>query len=153
MTTSATIWPRAYLLQIYEQAISNGMVWIEPISPSQATSLRMALYRLRRRSDSNNAAFITPQHHLVTVGAYDPARQRLPILYNRLPEAELPAIHAATGEELALALDPPAPATPPSSLVETAEILNSAAEIQIDETDILSYVERMKRNALEKKNG
>lgn len=61
-----SVWPRAYLLNIYASAIQNGWCEVTEITEDRALSLRQSLYRLRRRSDSSNASFITPDHHLVT---------------------------------------------------------------------------------------
>lgn len=153
--TQPTIWPRAYLLSIYSEAIKHGFVWVEPLTEAQATSLRLALYRLRRRSDSNNREFITPEHKLVTVGQYDHTARRLPILFSRLPDMDLPTIRPATEDETADFIQmpeqlasPTIDTQPPS--IESIDVLKSAAEITLDEQDITSYVEKMKRRAVSK---
>lgn len=102
--TAKFIWPRSYLLEIYDEAIKQGFLILEGIeSEEQALSLKNTLYRLRRRSDKSNVAYITPDHHLVTVGQYDEVAKTLPIIFNKVPDtaAPLPSFRKATPEEVA----------------------------------------------------
>lgn len=64
-------WPRQYLLTIYSAAITNGFCKVTNITAADAKSLVQTLYRLRRRADSSNQTFITPEHHLVTAMSWE----------------------------------------------------------------------------------
>lgn len=103
-STASTDWPRAFLFQIYDAAITNGLIIIEPISEEDARSLAGRLYRIRRRSDKALAQFILPEYHLVTVGEWRPGPEgtgQLPIIYSRLPDGKpLPLIRPALPEEM-----------------------------------------------------
>lgn len=108
MTTPSPNWPKTFLLEIYKMAVDFGYIYIQPISKADAQSLKMRLYRARRRSDSSTASFILPEYHLVTVGEWeDVGDGRLPVIYNRLPsEQPLPSIVPADGEAFT---NPPSP--------------------------------------------
>lgn len=153
MSASPT-WPRPYLLQVYGAAIAQGFIWIEPISEERAQSFRMAFYRLRRRSDSSNQSFITPEHHLVTVGEWSPENGgRLPIVFNKLADGtDLPRIVPGDPAE-APHIDYPQPYRPlPAAPFDMDAALKVAGETELTEADIGSYVERMKRKAKEQTN-
>lgn len=83
-------WPRNYLLSIYAHAVEHGYFLVGPIEQDAAESLRLSLYRLRRRSEAANAQFIRPEYHLVTVGHYRPESKELPIIYTSVPGQNLP---------------------------------------------------------------
>lgn len=107
-------WPRAYLLQIHQEAVTHGLIFIEQIDAADAESLKQRLYRVRRRSDKSTATFILPEYHMVTVGTWEelpsshPAHPgRLPIIYNKTPDGKpLPSIRPATPEEASAAFAP-----------------------------------------------
>lgn len=154
MTSTASIdWPRAYLLQIHDEAIRHGFIWIEPISEGDAKSLRQRLYRLRRRSDKATAAYILPEYHLVTVGAWQPeGGGRMPVIYNRLPSGSaLPTLRPATPEELeALPIStglPEAPSAPmdPDKLLETI-----SQNLTLEPGEVSGYVDDLIRKAKKK---
>lgn len=94
-------WPKPWLLQIHQQAVEHGMIWIEPITKADAESLRQRLYRVRRRSDKSTASFILPEYHMVTVGAWeDRDGGRLPVIYSRRPDGQaLPNITPVSAED------------------------------------------------------
>lgn len=132
---SATIWPRMYLLQIYKQAVDNGHVVLHPISEKKAESLKMSLYRLRRRSDTSNAIFIAPEYHLVTVGRWTPAAGgTLHILYSSMPDETLPTIQPFEGEDGLTYVDPTPRHTIPSNHLRdaTEELISDVSEIDLD---------------------
>jgi hypothetical protein len=120
-------WPKPFLLQIHEQAVEHGFVWIEPLTEVDADSLKSRLYRIRRRSDSSMAAFIRPEYHLVMIGNWEPhdigGQQvandkgeilgRMPAIFNKKADgAELPSIRKADGEEAAAYVPHPRLAEP-----------------------------------------
>lgn len=149
--TTGRVWPRAYLLQLYNEAIAQGYIWVQPISRTEATGLRMSFYNLRRRSTTSNASIITPEMHLVTVGSWqagatDPDMGRLPFLYSKLPDdIPLPDIIGASGEEIAQLREmemPEPPAPVPFDIPE--------AELTLAPADVTSFVERMKASAAAK---
>jgi len=153
MTSTASVdWPRAYLLQIYDEVVKQGFIWIGPIGQDDAKSLRQRLYRLRRRADKAMAPYILPEYHLVTVGQWQPENGgRMPVIYNQLPTGqELPGISGATPEELELGLarltQPllPAPATVDhQSLLET--IANT--DLTLEPGEVNDYVNDLIKKA------
>lgn len=141
----ANIWPRAYLLDIYNKAIESGFLWVKVEHAEQARSLTQSLYRLRRRSDKANARFILPEFHLVTCGEFVPDRG-LPVVYSRLPDGQqLPAVEPGEGG-MDLQLFQPAPTAEqilsPPALPSQDDLLNLAGE-KIQDFDVDSYVSRM----------
>lgn len=87
--TKGRVWPRRYLLQVYDLAIANGLVEIAPISQTDAISLTQSIYRLRRRSDASNVSFITPEHHLVTMSAWRPDKGGvIYAMFDKTPDGE-----------------------------------------------------------------
>lgn len=91
-------WPRLYLLTLYQTAIEQGYCTVQNIDEPSAKSLTAAFYRLRRRSDTSNAQFITPQHHMVTVEPWAPDHT-LRIVYSK-PSHQLPPITGPDGQEI-----------------------------------------------------
>jgi hypothetical protein len=84
-------WPRTFLLEILNRAISQGSCEVYPISVEDAASLRASLHRIRRRSDKSHASFITPEMHLVTIGVWHTQNNgTLPIYYTNVPASEPP---------------------------------------------------------------
>ena len=148
MTTPSTDWPRTYLFQIHDEAIKHGVIFIEGISREDARSLAGRLYRIRRRSDKAMAGYIPPDYNLVTVGEYQAAERRLPIIYNRLPSGDpLPRIRAASGEELEAMYTPRQvdPLPPPDAIP-----LDAFSNVQIEplsEGEIDSFVGDLIRQA------
>ncbi len=106
-------WPRNYLLRLYAEAVANGCIIVEPITETQARSLTATFYRLRRRSDKQNAYFIPPEYHLVTILNWRPTNGgQLPIVYTSLPDGEqLPPWRAASPDEVQ-----PQPQLPPATV-------------------------------------
>lgn len=152
-STASTDWPRAYLLQIYADAVRSGIIMLEPISEADASSLKQRLYRLRRRSDKALAPFILPEYHLVTVGKWrdSPAGGVLPIIYNQLPDGKaLPAIRPATADELGEALMSPEPQgliLDPEEILanlDSKELTLEPAEIESFVADLMAKAERAK---------
>jgi hypothetical protein len=134
-------WPRAYLLSLYTAAIEQGMIYAQPIQRDQAQSLKMSLYRLRRRSDSSNSSFITADHHLVTVGDWEEIEDgqgRLPIMFTKA-DFDLPAIVGASGDEIAGAAHAIA-ITAAHTLDEPTE---AALNLAMDESGVSDYVAKM----------
>ena len=133
------IWPRAYLLQIYNTCIQRGAVVIEPIDQIAAKSLTQSLYRLRRRSDTSNASFITPEMHLVTVGKWKctDLGGALPIYFSRLEDGfVLPEIKTLEGEQQL---------NQPSKHIPSAEELHEIvrADSSDDDFDSEAYVQSL----------
>lgn len=95
-STPTEDWPKAYLLEVYSKAVQHGFIELKPISSANADSFRMRFYRLRRRSDKQNANIILPEYHMVNVGKWHPGpdgRGVLPIIFNKLPSGmDLPEI-------------------------------------------------------------
>lgn len=88
----AVSWPKSYLLQVYSRAVAEGCVRIPLNSRKAYQSFAQALYRLRRRSDAQHAAFILPEYHLVTC-SWEPERGTCLVTFDALPDgAELPPI-------------------------------------------------------------
>lgn len=150
-------WPKGWLLQIHAQAIEHGFVFIEPISASSAVSLKARLYRLRRRSDKSNAAFIPPEYHMVTVGAwveYPDERApmgRLPVIYNRLPDGEaLPQIMPVDQETYEIVTAPRITIDPVGyPLTISKPIPISTKDLTMDESQVEGYVAEMLRRVQE----
>lgn len=90
-------WPRKYLLELYHLAITTGECSVSPITQSQAKSLCQSFYRLRRRSDSSTATFITPEHHLVTADDWTPENDGTQRFIFDIPE-HLPKPQGGEGE-------------------------------------------------------
>lgn len=126
-------WPRAYLLEIYNKAVDNGHLILNPITQEDAASLTASLYRLRRKADTTNRDFILPEYQLVTVGHWRPDNDgTLPIMYSTA-EFPLPNIIPVSGEtilSLTHARNEPHPIEPP-------------AEEALSETEIDDYVAQM----------
>lgn len=108
-------WPRSYILDIYQQAITHGHILLHPITKEDASSLTKSIYNIRRRSKPGeaNATFITPDHHLVTVGLWRPdSGGTLPVYYTTTDE-KLPTITPAAGATTPLGhhtpQEPPSP--------------------------------------------
>lgn len=170
MTAPSFDWPRLYLLGLYRDAVEHGHIIVEGISFAKAQSLKMALYRLRRRSDSSNKTIILPEYHLVTCGewrssGYEPAGEHgmdgdlvgnMPILYNSIPDGALPAVRSlTTGALLPTTAErsqqPPTPPTilPPSDPLPLPLELTKAldAEATVTSEDIGDYISRLRRKA------
>lgn len=147
MTTPSEHWPKPYLLQAHAQAVEHGMVWIRPISKADAASLKARLYRVRRRSDASMAAFIPPEYHMVTVGLWSPGNGgQMPLIYNRLPEGQLPPIVPATPEEKGSSLPLPTLNDAPLSQEQIEAATNrliESADLSMDEGEVESFVSRM----------
>lgn len=135
---------REYLLRVYNAALEHGNCRLSPISEKASKAFTAAFYRLRRRSDSSNATFITPEMHLVTVTGWKPHNGgTLYIVYNKQPD-ELPAMpHILPGD----GADEPAPLPPVSSaFVAEASLLASNTSTVPDEPtteDINSYIDSL----------
>ena len=152
MATPTENWPKPWMLQLHEQAVEHGFVWVEPISEEDAKSLRDRLYRMRRRSDKSMAAFIRPEYHLVMVGVWEPGftgAGRLPLIYDRRSDGQpLPKIIPATQDEVerysAPAMVDPIPILPPhvDLTPETLEIKPSEIGGFVD-----SLIKKAKGNA------
>lgn len=156
MTIATENWPKSFLLQIHAEAIQHGFVWVEPISETDATSLRQRMYRIRRRSDKATASFIPPEYHLVTLGKWeDVGGGRIPVIFSGRPDSiPLPHIRPASGEEIAALSTMPQRALPTPLLEgEAAPALDlDAASIQIEESEIGGLVDKMRKAALKKVN-
>lgn len=149
MATPTENWPKPYLLQIHEEAVKHGFVWIKPISEDDAKSLRDRLYRIRRRSDTSMAAFIPPEFHLVMVGVWEQDAEgvgRLPVIFDKRADgAALPKIIAATGEEAASYVPKPQPISPPPPIDV------DSLDVSIDDNEIGGYVDNLRRRAEKKR--
>lgn len=153
--TPSSDWPRSYLLQIYSEAVKHGFIWIEPISREDAHSLQQRLYRLRRRADKAMAPYILPEYHLVGVGEWVPVTAggtlgKLPVIFNQLPTgAPLPAIRAATVEEMGEVVAA-AETMPPPGLLE--QIAHTNLKLSPDEVSgyVDDLVGRARRKAKER---
>lgn len=94
-----TTWPKSYLLQVYSKAVAEGCIRIPLQSEKAYRSFSQALYRLRRRSDAQHAAFILPEYHLVTC-AWEAERGTVLVTYDMLPDGvELPPIQSVDASE------------------------------------------------------
>lgn len=150
-------YPRALLLGIYTAAIEQGFVWVNDVPQADYTSLKMQLQRLRRRSDKSNSSFITPQHHLCTIGAWEPGpggRGRFPVMFDKMPdERPMPSLTSASGAAIpistATAHAPIPPPPPPAAPVDTPLPASSLTEsdMQLDPGSIDDYVARMMQSA------
>jgi hypothetical protein len=120
MATPSENWPKPWMLQLHEQAVEHGFIFVEPISEEDAKSLRDRMYRIRRRSDSSMAAYIRPEYHLVMIGKWEPGAEgagRLPIIYNKRSDGrELPSVRIADGTEISAYTPKPQLAEPPPPL-------------------------------------
>jgi hypothetical protein len=149
MATPTENWPKTYLLQVHEQAVANGFIWIKPISEADAKSLRDRLYRIRRRSDTSMAAYIPPEYHLVMIGVWEEEDGgRLPIIFDRRPDGlPLPSIVVPSGEEVEAYI--PAP-----RIIEPSPPIDvESLDVTIDEDDIGSYVDNLRKRAAKKEQG
>jgi len=63
---SKTVWPRTYLLSIYERAVTVGACKVTQLTEEQGKSLRAALNRLKR-NDVRMSPYIPQEYMLVTV--------------------------------------------------------------------------------------
>lgn len=162
-STAKKDWPRAYLLQIHQEAVAHGLIFIERIDEADAKSLKQRLYRVRRRSDTSTATFILPEYHMVTVGEWEPFPPshpvypgRLPIIYNRTPDGKpLPTIRPATPEEASAAFAPMKPLNtlPPLdpeqflANLESADLTLKPGEVDSFVADLMKSAEkRAKKN-------
>lgn len=155
MTRASVDWPRTYLLQIHADAVLHGLVFIEPISKDDATSLRQRLYRVRRRSDKSTAAFIPPEYHMVTIGAWqDVNGGRLPIIYNKHPDGKaLPSIRPATADEIT-ALFPSAPLAAAPALTPDQFLANiTEADLTLQPEEVDSFVADLVKQAKRRGGG
>ena len=143
-------WPKPYLLEILSNAITLGLLYVEPLTQREAKSLKMSLLRVRRRIDKTSAQFIRPEFHLVTILDWEPASPgadigRLPIMYDQLPahSAPLPAItHGNPGYPIQIPqVNGQAPATP-----------IAPAELNIATADISNYVDALRDRAIKKRD-
>jgi len=155
-STASTDWPRAFLFQIYDAAITNGLIIIEPISEEDARSLAGRLYRIRRRSDKALAQFILPEYHLVTVGEWRPGPEgtgQLPIIYSRLPDGKpLPLIRPALPEEMTDTLDFESANSAARSAPSSDDIIHSitSADLELKPDEVNSFVDDLMSSALRK---
>lgn len=149
MANPTTEWPKPYLLQVHQAAVDNGLVFVEPITAADAESLKQRLYRARRRSDKAMAAFIPPEFHMVMVGEFQlldtaTGQGRLPIIYDKLPSGEaLPAIRAATGEEIEQMVSRPALAEPAPPISPDALLDLENLEVKMEPSEIDGFVGKM----------
>lgn len=144
MATPTENWPKGFLIQLHEEAVREGLVFIRPISREDAESMKKRIYRIRRRSDTSMAAFIKPEFHLVMVGAWEEANGgQLPIIYDRRPDGKpMPAIVPATTEEK----DSYSPAAMP--ILDSAPVpdaLLSELQTGIDPGQINDFVESLRK--------
>lgn len=153
-STAKKDWPRAYLLQVHQEAVAHGLIFIEGIDEADAKSLKQRLYRVRRRSDKSTATFILPEYHMVTVGeweAFPPSHPaypgRLPIIYSRTPDGkDMPRIRAATPEEASEAFAVPAHRELPTPI--TPETLNlESADLSLKPGEIDDFVAKLTKSA------
>lgn len=151
MVTPTENWPKTFLLQCHEEAVKNGVIFVEPITEADAESLKSRLYRIRRRSDKSMAAFIPQEYHLVMIGVWEPGPDgtgRLPIIFDKRSDGQpLPSLRAATGEEIEAALPAPKPATPPP-IIDFESI--PAADLEMKPEEITGYVEGLRSKARKK---
>ena len=170
MSKTSYDWPRLYLLGLYRDAVEQGHIIVEGLTVDRAQSLKMAFYRLRRRSDESNKSIILPEYHLVTVGewrstGYGPQGEHgmdgdlighMPILYNSIPDASLPLVRSATTGQLLPTINershqPPIQPTvlPPSDHFELPESLNQALgmDAEIGSEDIGDYIAKLRAKA------
>lgn len=147
-----TAWTRAYLLTLYETAITKGYAEVSGLTEAQAKSLRQSFYRLRRRSDSSNASFITPAHYLVTVMDFQPISNGLGSLrfsYSD-PGLSLPPITAPDGSTVPLvteALSSEQPLTPAAEIISStpdplASFTDAGLAIPIEASDLVAQLRR-----------
>lgn len=147
-------YPRAFLLSIYTAAIEQGFVWINDIEAADHPSLKAQFYRLRRRADTANRSFITPEFHLVTLGAWESTGNgtcgRVPVVFDKLPDgAALPMLTSRDGTPLAQQGIPSA-APPQAPLAAAAAALPAAFPLPADtfgEEGIDDFVSRMAKAA------
>lgn len=164
MSSKTYNWPRMYLLGLYRDTIEHGHIIVERVYKDQAFSLKMALYRLRRRSDAANKTIILPEYHLVTAGEWVPNPNYhqsqpdypeqllgdMPILYNTVPEGQLPVVRdASTGLALPGLTDPHLHHTEPilPATTPTAPLDFSPEAMTIGAEDISSFVAKMRKTA------
>lgn len=156
MATPTENWPKPWMLQLHEQAVEQGFIWVEGISEADYQSLKSRLYRIRRRGDKSMAAFIKPEYHLVMVGNWEPTGHsgaepgdllgRFPMIFNRKADGTaLPTVRAATGEEVDTYV--------PTPRAEPAVIPLSAEDLTIGEDDITSLVDSLKSQAAKRRQG
>jgi len=158
-TGRAAQWPRAYLLGIYEAALRLGSIYVEPIRQADALSLKQSLYRLRRRSDTSNKSFITPDMHLVTVGAWEPGpagEGRMCIMFSNAGEQALPGLFAEDGSAVEDALASAARhVAEPVVDLEAGPLPTlplTSTDLALGEGAIDDYVARMMADAQKKDN-
>jgi hypothetical protein len=71
-STRTSAYPRHFLLDIYNKALTTGNCSVYPVTREEASKIVASFYRLRRRSTSSNASFITPEMHLVSAAEWHP---------------------------------------------------------------------------------
>jgi len=152
-------WPKPWLLQVHQQAVEHGFLFIQPISEEDARSLTARLYRIRRRSDTSMAAFIPPEYLLVTVGRWqvfsasnpppepyplDEANPlgRLPIVYNMLPDGQpLPNIVPVEKDTFLAATAPVLGKGGPTQVTDVFPI--RPEDLTLEPAQVEGYVENM----------
>lgn len=161
MTTPTENWPKPYLLQLHENAVKHGFIWVEGISQADYEGLKKRLYRIRRRSDKSMAAFIPPEYHLVMVGNWElticpdctgaggdnntyicgkcngsGGIGRFPLLYDKKADnVPLPTIRVPEGEEIERYAAP--------ELAAPAPIDVNSLDLTINEGEIDDFVAKM----------
>lgn len=157
VTTPSENWPKPWMLNLHEQAVTAGMIWVEGITEPDYRSLKQRLYRIRRRGDRQMAAFIKPEYHLVMVGNWERVTDangnshsddhglplgRFPMIFNSKADgSQLPTVRSATGEELAVTVSQPQLSAPSPLLSVTAD------DLVIKGEEIESLVDQLRRSA------
>jgi hypothetical protein len=99
----STMWPKTYLLEVYNQAVSKGCIRLDFGGDAvKARGFMGSFYRFRRSADRSSKAFVRPEFHLVQC-TWEPRRGTVLVTYSSLPDGhELPQLmDVEAGEQFA----------------------------------------------------
>lgn len=145
-------WPRQYLLTIYSAAITKGFCKVTNITAADAKSLVQTLYRLRRRADSSNQTFITPEHHLVTAMPWEKTHPDLDDPTQSLGEVVFVFDSTSAGLKLPPLEHPdepiskPEPPPPAESQPELSSVESAFTTEEITSSDLVASLRKSAAN-------
>lgn len=133
---SPTVWPKPYLLKVYDQCLAEGCCRLDFAGNRQlAKSFIAAFYRIRRRSDTQHQAFIRPEFHLCTC-TWEQARGTVLVTYSSLPDGhDLPPILSLSASEKAELHKP--------KVLGTEELADATAGMAEPELDSDAFIDEL----------
>lgn len=144
-THDPNAWPKAYLLQLYDQAIAHGCVRISPLDEASAKSLTLSFYRIRRKADAASSGYIKPEFYLVTATRWTPEHGgSINLVYTKLPDdIPLPSITPISPTEIPN--DIPEPTTLHTDIA-------ASMDLDTSDIDVNDFVNSLRKEAAAKSN-